>query len=148
MLLLPAKHDKAGGINMSDLHTYLSTSWRDEALKRLQTELPPEKMNNVTTSMSNIYKNCPGGAEMFLFVECKEGKVTRVETGTGEPPQGEFRIIGDYETFAKISRAELGAQKALMTGKLKLKGNLAKALKLAAVSDRLNKVLAKIPTQY
>jgi putative sterol carrier protein len=133
---------------MSDQHAYLSSSWRDEALKRLQAELTPEKMNNVTTSMSNIYKNCPDGAEHFLFVECKEGKVTRVETGTGEPPQGEFRIIGNYETFARISRAELGAQKALMTGKLKLKGNLAKALKLAAVSDRLNKVLAQIPTQY
>ena len=98
--------------------------------------------------MSNIYKNCPDGVEHFLFVECQEGKVTRVETGTGEPPQAVFRIIGNYETFARISRAELGAQKALMTGKLKLKGNLAKALKLAAVSDRLNKVLAQIPTQY
>jgi len=71
-----------------------------------------------------------------------------VETGAGEPPQAEFRILGDYETFAKISRAELGAQKALMTGKLKLKGNLARALKLASVSDRLNKVLAKIPAKY
>jgi len=98
--------------------------------------------------MSNIYKNCPSGVEMFLFVECKDGKITRVETGTGEPPKAEFLIIGNYDTFARISRAELGAQKALMTGKLKLKGNLAKALKLAAVSDRLNKVLARIPTQY
>jgi putative sterol carrier protein len=85
---------------------------------------------------------------MFLFVECKDGKVTRFEMGTGEPPKAEFLIIGDYEIFARISRAELGAQKAMMTGKLKLKGNLAKALKLAAVSDRMNKVLAKIPTQY
>ncbi len=133
---------------MSDLFAYLGPSWRDEALKRLQTELTPEKMNNVTTSMSNIYQKCPGGEEMFLFVECKDGKVTRVETGTGEPPQAEFRIIGDYETFARISRAELGAQKALMTGRLKLKGNLARALKLAAVADRLNKVLSRIPTQY
>lgn len=133
---------------MSDLHAYLSPSWRDEALKRLQSELTEEKMNKVTTSMSNIYKNCPGGTEMFLFVECKDGKVTRIETGTGEPPKAEFLIIGDYEIFARISRAELGAQKAMMTGKLKLKGNLAKALKLAAVADRLNKVLAKIPTQY
>ena len=133
---------------MSDLHAYLGTSWRDEALKRLQAELPPEKMNNVTTSMSNIYKNCPGGVEKFLFIACKDGKVTSVETGTGEPPQAEFRIIGDYDTFARISRAELGAQKALMTGKVKLKGNLAKALKLASVSDRINKVLARIPTQY
>jgi putative sterol carrier protein len=133
---------------MPDLHAYLSPSWRDEALKRLRTELTPEKMNNVTTSMSNIYKNCPDGEEKFLFLECIDGKVTRVETGAGEPPQAEFRIIGNYETFARISRAELGAQKALMTGKLKLKGNLARALKLAAVSDRLNKVLARIPTRY
>jgi putative sterol carrier protein len=105
-------------------------------------------MNKVSTSMSNIYKNCPGGKEMFLFIECKEGNITRVETGVGDPPKAEFLIIGDYETFSRISRAELGSQKALMTGKIKLKGNLAKALKLAAVSDRLNKVLAQIPTQY
>ncbi|HUN54213.1 MAG TPA: SCP2 sterol-binding domain-containing protein [Smithella sp.] len=133
---------------MSDLHAYLGPQWSDEALKRLQSELTPDKMNKVTTSMSNIYKNCPGGVEKFLYVECKDGKVTRFETGTGEPPKAEFLIIGDYEIFARISRAELGAQKAMMTGKLKLKGNLAKALKLAAVSDRMNKVLAKIPTQY
>lgn len=133
---------------MADQHVYLSQSWRDEALKRLQAELTPDKMNNVTTSMSNIYKNCPDGVEHFLFIACEDGKVTRVETGTGEPPEGVFRIIGNYETFARISRAELGAQRALMTGKLKLKGNLTKALRLAAVSDRLNKVLAQIPTQY
>jgi len=133
---------------MADQHVYLSQSWRDEALKRLQTELTPDKMNHVTTSMSNIYKNCPDGEEHFLFIGFEDGKVTSVETGTGEPPKGVFRIIGNYETFARISRAELGAQKALMTGKLKLKGNLAKALRLAAVSDRLNKVLAQIPTQY
>jgi len=145
---LNSRQHKAGGITMADKHVYLSESWRDEALKRLQAELTPEKMNNVTTSMSNIYKNCPDGVEHFLFLACEDGKVTRVETGTGEPPEAVFRIIGNYETFARISRAELGAQRALMTGKLKLKGNLTKALRLAAVSDRLNKVLAQIPTQY
>jgi hypothetical protein len=36
------------------LLAYLSPSWRDEALQKLQSELTPEKMNNVTTSMSNI----------------------------------------------------------------------------------------------
>ncbi len=133
---------------MSDTHAYLGAGWRNEALRRLQAELPPEKMNNVTTSMSNIYKSCPGGAEKFLFIECVDGKVTRVETGEGEPPEAEFRITGDYQTFAQISRAELGSQKALFTGKLKLKGNMAKALKLASLADRINKVLSQIPTDY
>ncbi|PKL19018.1 MAG: sterol-binding protein [Spirochaetae bacterium HGW-Spirochaetae-5] len=133
---------------MSETYAYLSTEWRDEALRRLQAELPPEKMNNITTSMSNIYKNCPGDAEKFLMIECIDGKVTRVETGEGDAPDAEFRISGDYETFAKISRAELGSQKALFTGKLKLKGNMAKALKLASLADRINKVLSQIPTKY
>ncbi len=35
-----------------------------------------------------------------------------------------------------------------MTGKLKLKGNMIQALKLAAIADRLNKVLAEIPAVY
>jgi len=35
-----------------------------------------------------------------------------------------------------------------MTGKLKLKGNMVKALKLASVVDRLNKVIAKIQAEY
>lgn len=133
---------------MSETYEYLSTGWRDEALRRLQAELPPEKMNNITTSMSNIYKNCPENAEKFLMIECIDGKVTRVETGDGAAPEAEFRITGDYETFAKISRAELGSQKALFTGKLKLKGNMAKALKLASLADRINKVLSQIPTKY
>ena len=35
-----------------------------------------------------------------------------------------------------------------MTGKLKLKGNMVKALKLASLADRINKVLATIETAY
>lgn len=133
---------------MSETYAYLSSEWRNEALQRLQAELPPEKMNNITTSMSNIFKNCPGGSEKFLMIECIDGKVTRVETGDGDAPDAEFKIFGDYETFAKISRAELGSQKALFLGKLKLKGNMAKALKLASLADRINKVLSQIPTKY
>jgi putative sterol carrier protein len=133
---------------MADQFTYLSSEWRDEALRKLKSELTPDRMNNVTTSMTNIVNACPDGVERFLFIECKDGVVTRVETGTGEAPEAEFRIIGDYDVFSRISRAELGSQKALMTGKLKLKGNLAKALSLASVSDRLNKVLAQIPTRF
>ena len=68
--------------------------------------------------------------------------------GEGESPEAEFRIIGSYEVFAAISKGELGSQKALMTGKLRLKGNMAKALRLAPLADRINKVLSTIPAQY
>jgi len=127
---------------------YLSPEWRDEAKRLLLAELSPEKMNRISSSMSNIYKNCPGGKDCFFHVKFADGALAAIEVGDGAPPEAEFVITGDYEVFAKISRAELGAQKALMTGKLKLKGNMVKALKLASVVDRLNKVIAMIEAEY
>ncbi len=127
---------------------YLSGEWAAEVKKRLREGLTPEKMNNLTSSMNNLYKNCPGGADKYFFVGFADGVVERVETGEGEGPKAEFTITGDYETFAKISRAELGAQRALMGGKLKLRGNMVKALKLASLCDRINKIVATIPAEY
>jgi putative sterol carrier protein len=127
---------------------YLSPEWVEEALKLVEEELTPEKLHNVSSSMTNIYKNCPDGKEHFFYVAFTDGKVTGFETGEGEPPQAEFKIIADYDTFAKISRAELGAVRALTSRKLTLRGNMAKALRLAPLVDKLNKVLAKVPTDY
>ncbi len=133
---------------MAETVKYLSQQWRDEAEKRLKAELPPERMNFVTSSMSNIYKNCPDGSEKYLYFKFVDGRFEELLIGEGESPKPEFAVSGDYETFARITRGELGAQKALMTMKLKLKGNMVKALRLASLADRLNKVLATIPTTY
>lgn len=133
---------------MSEKLKYLSAEWRDEAEKRLKEELSPDRMNRITSSMSNNYINCPDGKERYLFFKYDQGELHELLVGEGEPPPAEFKIVGDYETFAKITRAELGSQKALMTRKLKLKGNMIKALKLASVADRLNKVLSGIPAEY
>jgi putative sterol carrier protein len=127
---------------------YLSEEWRVEAERRLKAELTPDRMNRITASMSNVYLDCPGGGSKYLVFRFEDGALTELGLGTGEPPEAEFHITGAYDVFAQISRAELGAQKALMTGKLKLKGNMIKALKLAAIADRLNKVLAGIPALY
>jgi putative sterol carrier protein len=127
---------------------YLSTEWTEEAAKRLRAELTPEKMKHVTSSMLTVYKGCPDGQDRALYYKFVEGVIAELSIREGELPEAEFRIIGDYETFAKISRAELGSRAALMSGKLILKGNMVKALSLASVVDRLNKVLATIPTEY
>jgi len=127
---------------------YLSEDWRKEVEARLSAQLTPEKMNNLTSSMNNLYFNCPDGKSRYFFVGFVDGRVDSVQVGEGEGPKAEFVISGEYETFAKISRAELGAQKALMGGLLKLKGNMVKALKLASLVDRLNKIIATIETEY
>ena len=127
---------------------YLGPEWSEEAKKRLEKELTPENMHHVTSSMSNIYQNTPDGKEKYLFIAFDDGKVSQFEVGEGEPPAAEFKIIAEYDTFAKISRGELGAVRALTSRKLTLRGNMAKAMRLAPRVDRMNKGLATIPTDY
>jgi putative sterol carrier protein len=127
---------------------YLSPQWAEEVERLLKSELSAEKMNRITSSMSNIYLNCPDGQECFMFFKYVEGNLDQFTVGAGEPPEAEFKITGDYETLAKISRGEMGSQVALMSGKLKLKGNMVKALKLATIADRINKVIAKVDTEF
>ena len=127
---------------------YITPDWADEAQRRLEAELSADKMKHVTSSMLTIYKNCPDGVERALYYKFVDGVIYEVSIQEGEFPEAEFSIMGDYETFAKISRAEMGARSALMGGKLRLKGNMVKALSLASVVDRMNGVLATIPTEY
>jgi putative sterol carrier protein len=115
---------------------YLSPEWAEEAARRLRQDLTPERMKYLTSSMLAVY------------YRVEDGIVQEVALQEGEPSRAEFTITGNYETFARISRAELKARSALMSGKLTLKGNLVKALRLAPVVDRLNEVLATIPTDY
>jgi putative sterol carrier protein len=128
--------------------TYLSPEWAQEASRRLREDLTPEKMKHLTSSMLTIYTQCPDGMERAVYYRLVDGVVEEVSLQESDLPEAEFTIKGEYETFAKISQAELKARAALMSGKLTLKGNLVKALRLAPVVDRLNEVLATIPTDY
>ncbi len=127
---------------------YLSSEWQEEAKKRLKEELTPEKLNKVSSSMTNIYTNCPDGKDRYFHVKFEKGELAAFEIGEGEPPAAEFKITADYDTFAKISKAELSAVRALTGRKIHLKGNMAKGLRLAPLVDKFNKVLSKIPTDY
>jgi putative sterol carrier protein len=127
---------------------YLSPEWTTEAASRLRSQLTPEQMKNLTSSMLTIYHNCPDGRERALYYAIENGVFTDISVREVPWPEVEFIISGDYETFAKISRAEIGSRSALMNGKLRLKGNMVKALSLASIVDRFNKILSDIPCDY
>jgi putative sterol carrier protein len=131
-----------------DRYRYLSPEWVAEAERRLQADLTPEKMKHITSSMLTVYIDCPDGQDRALYYGVGDGVVEELSLVEGDWPEAEFTITADYETFARISRAELKARAALMSGKMTLKGNLVKALRLAPVVDRLNEVLATIPADY
>jgi putative sterol carrier protein len=133
---------------MTEKVEYLSSQWRDEVEKHLKSELTPEKMKFITTSVAFNYTNCPQGKDKYLYFKCEDGSITDVLVDEGEPPKAEFVITGNYDLFAQITQGIIKSHRALMSGKLKVKGNMVKALKLASLADRINKIMAQIPTTY
>ncbi len=127
---------------------YLSPEWTAEAESRLRAQLTPDMMKNLTSSMLTIYHNCPDGIDRALYYKLEDGVFNDISVREQPFPPAEFIISGDYDTFAKISRAELGSRSALMGGKLKLQGNMVKALSLASIVDRFNKILSTIECEY
>ena len=127
---------------------YLSNEWADEVMKRCKKTLTSEKMKHITSSMLTINTKCPDGKTRAVFYKLVDGAVASVSIVEGTLPKAEFTITADYDMFAKISRSEVKARSALMSGKMFLKGNLVKALTLSPTVDRLNEVIATIPADY
>ena len=129
-------------------YRYLSPEWAEEVLRLVKEKLSPERMKHITSSMLTVNTSCPDGKDRAIYYEIVDGIVTDVSIREGELPRAEFTITADYELFARISRGELKARAALRSGKMKLKGPLVKALRLSPLVDRLNEVIATIPTEY
>ena len=82
-----------------------------------------------------------------MFFRYENGELKEFLVGEGNLRKRNLGLRG-LRHLAQISQGKLGSQLALMSGKLKLKGNMVKALKLASIADRLNKVLAKVDAEY
>ena len=132
----------------TEKYKYLSPEWAEEVCRRVNEKLSPERMKHITSSMLTVNTSCPDGKDRAVYYEIVDGVVTDVSIREGELPRAEFAITADYELFSRISRGELKARAALMSGKMKLKGPLVKALRLSPLVDRLNEVIATIPTEY
>ena len=60
----------------------------------------------------------------------------------------EFMLIGKTSNWLKLGKGEIDGTRALLTGKLKLKGNMAKAMRYAGAANELAKTATRVPTKY
>ena len=127
---------------------YLTEEWRAEVERRFWEDIPPDDTKNMSSSLNCVSVACPDGKTHYFFVSLVDGKPESVQVGEGEGPQAEYVIEGKYEALAQISRAEITVADALIAGRIKLTGNLFKALHLVPVVDRLNQIIATIETEF
>ncbi|MDH5391193.1 MAG: SCP2 sterol-binding domain-containing protein [Candidatus Bathyarchaeota archaeon] len=87
------------------------------------------------------------GVEMDLVIgyTVDDGRITDIWLGERKT---DFTITGKYEVWINVLLGKLGATKALMMRKLKVKGNLLKLMKYTKPTLRWLEILRSIPTEF
>jgi len=82
---------------------------------------------------------------LIIGYTVEDGRITDIWLGERET---DFTITGKYEVWIKVLLGKLGATKALMMRKLKVKGNLLKLMKYTKPTLRWLEILRTIPTEF
>ncbi|MFW9847380.1 MAG: SCP2 sterol-binding domain-containing protein [Candidatus Thorarchaeota archaeon] len=77
--------------------------------------------------------------------EITEGKMTDIWTGERETS---FILSAPYRVWVDILLGKISANRAFITRKLKIKGNMPRLLKTAKATDRLVAILREMPTEF
>jgi putative sterol carrier protein len=85
------------------------------------------------------------GDETRYWIVIADGAI---DMGIGDLDPVDATITQSYETAAALSRGELNAVTAFMTGKIKVAGNMGLLLSLQSALTRLPDAMSSIHTEY
>jgi putative sterol carrier protein len=77
--------------------------------------------------------------------EIKRGKMTDIWSGER---QTSYILSAPYRVWVDILLGKIGANRAFITRKLSIKGNMPRLLKTAKATDRLVALLREVPTEF
>jgi putative sterol carrier protein len=83
--------------------------------------------------------------ETKYFFKLEDG---RAEVSVGELPDAEATLTQDYDTAVALSRNELNATAAYMSGKLKIQGDLMKLMQLQGLFSTLPQAIKELDVEY
>ena len=103
---------------------FLSQEFLDKQ-KELAQGMPERPQANIV--MQFVVTGAPDG-DIRYYQKWENGLL--VESSLGETPEPEVTMTTNYEDSVAISKGELNAQQAFMTGKIRATGNMAKLMSL------------------
>jgi putative sterol carrier protein len=123
---------------------YLSEDWAKMAQEALNSN---ESFKSAISSIQLIVQQNVTGApegDTSYFLKLDGGQA---QMGIGETEGPDVTITQDYDTAVAISKGELNAQNAFMTGKLKVAGNMAKLMQNQGAFAGLESALKPLQEQ-
>ena len=155
-----------------------TTDWLDEYVKRLNEskelaesgkgwgvgwngdfifqldDLPVEKIDKLPEGdlkeyMKGLTEKYVTGKTTYTYIQLKDGKClgARVVKDPSEVQAG-FKLSGPYECWKKLAKAETDATKLVLTGKMKLQGDMSKIMRYIKAAQIMGKIASEVPTEF
>ncbi len=123
---------------------YLSEEWAKEVTNALNSDDAfKQQAANKTVKLQQVVQG--GDGETRYYFKLEDGKV---EVALGDLPDAEATLTSDYETSSQLSRAELNATAAYMSGKLKIQGDLMKLMQLQGMFNAMPAAVKDVEVEY
>jgi putative sterol carrier protein len=103
---------------------YLSDGWYAE-YTRLGRELPVQE--GMTMTMQYVVNDGPEG-DVRYYMRVQDGQVVEVAGGEAESP--DITMSMKHQNAVKIQRGDISPSTAVMTGKVKSRGNMKQLMKM------------------
>ena len=137
---------------MADTYDFPSTAWFEALSNALNASEDYAKAaaNYEGALCLEVLAEPPMLAEtIYGFVDPYHGKI-REYAIMASPTERltDFQVPGPYSTWKEIVKGNLDPMQAIMKGKLKVRGSMAKLLKEVKASQAMLKSLKNIPTRY
>jgi putative sterol carrier protein len=123
-------------LNADDEYARAAKDWEDP-ITLMVTDLPPSVReyfgSDRVVVWLDLYHGRCRGFEMLKDVEDKKAPII---------------IAGSYENMKKVAQGRLSPTIAVMTGQLRVKGNVGKLLSNASASSAFVNAIKKVPTEF
>jgi putative sterol carrier protein len=87
--------------------------------------------------------------EVRFYLGLYHGDCTGVKLlEPGEKVNPEFTLAGPYDNWVKIAKKQLDTIQAVMSGKLRLEGNLAKLMRATRAAQEIVNSLQRVETEF
>ncbi len=117
-------------------------------------DLPVEKIESLPEGdlkkhMKELLEKYAVGKTVYTYIGLKDGKCTgaRIVKDPNEVQAG-FKLIGSYDSWKKLAKGEADATKLVLTGKMKLQGDMSKIMRYIKATQLMGKIASQVPTEF
>ena len=131
--------------------TFPSLEWSQELMARLNVD---EKFKNAGSKWEgevNLYiENVPGtNSSQVIYIDSWHGVCKGVDfCGEADAKSAAFQIKAPLENWKRVLSREIGPIQAMMSGQVRVYGNLTYILRNVGATQRMVEIAATIPTVF